>query len=382
MDIKDIFPYEEPIKLSDDINKQLDIRRQKYEADRTLLEKDIVEIDIENIVELQNGRLKTHVDGVEFECFFHRGEGRKLYIVLEAARRGTRVRNRLARWSWYTFSDYSWLVITDPTYSDNEDVEVGWFYGTAEKNYRKYVAHIADKISDYLCIEKDNVCFYGSSAGGTAAIHSAAIFGHGTAVSINGQINFEYDHKDVINYIKCTGIDLHQADKWNRNALCKVMSEAKDVIFILLENSCSSWDINDHLLYLCNILKCPPPEYGISQFGNITTWIYDAPANIQRNAHICFENKNIFYAIDFLTGLVRGNEDVEKYKPLYLLFNEFWHDIYYPTIKFHVQDKESLSIEELIDKLIWNRRRKAVADYKLKKISEIINSDITWREVD
>lgn len=109
-----------------------------------------------------------------------------------------------------------------------------------------------------------------------------------------------------------------------------------NVKFILIENVRSRWDINDHLLYLCNYFDISA-SYGISQYKNITTWVYDAPAIFQKNSHICFENKNIFYAIDFLSFLVRNGNDIDEYKPLYLLFNEFWYDIYCPSIKIHIE---------------------------------------------
>ncbi|MDE6728270.1 MAG: hypothetical protein K2J80_10090, partial [Oscillospiraceae bacterium] len=369
MDIKDIFPYEKPIKLSADFNQQLDKRRMKYKADKTQVEGETVRIDIDNIKDIPDGKIRFDVDDVGFECFFHKGTSEKLYIILNGGltRSGKNNLPRFNRWSYYLFCEHSWLSIEDPTYFDNKDVIVGWFYGTENKNYRQYVAYIAEKICGHLNISKDDVCFWGSSSGGTAAIHSAALFGGGVAVSLNGQINFEYDYRDVLEFIQYTKIDLHKADKWDRNNICKIISEAKNVKFILIENCRSRWDIDDHLMYLCNGLSCPLPEYGISQFNNITTWIYDAPAKFKNSGHVCWETKNIFYAIDFLVGLVRDNDDIQRYKPLYLLFNEFWYEIYYPAMKFRVDDKETLSVGELISKLTWNRQIKSASSSKLKK---------------
>lgn len=376
MDIKDIFPYEQPIPLCDDISEQLDTRRKKFQADRGLLEGESVPIDIENITELPDGKIRIDINGAHFECFLHKGSTEKMYVIFNAARDITDPHAiRYNRWSYYAFCGYTWVSIEDPMFFDFSDVKCGWFYGTPDKNYRAYTAYLIGKICDFLNVKNDRVCFFGSSAGGTAAIHTAALFGNGVALSLNGQLNFEYDHGDVVNYITITGLDLHEKDKYDRNDLVKIMTDAGNKVkFILMENCRSKWDIEDHLKYLCDKTGISP-VYGISQFGNIVTWLYDAPPVLAKTAHTAFENKNIFYAVDFLAGLVRGGEDLEKYKPLYLLFNEFWYDIYNPpTRNIRVRDGENLSPREMIAGLNWNRSQRQKLQEKLKKIKEIIES--------
>ncbi|MDE7363235.1 MAG: hypothetical protein K2N38_15035 [Oscillospiraceae bacterium] len=132
--------------------------------------------------------------------------------------------------------------------------------------------------------------------------------------------------------------------------------------------------MNDHFKYLCDKTGISP-VYGLSQFGNIVTWLYDAPSIFARGSHGALENKNIFYAVDFLAGLVKSGEDLEKYKPLYLLFNEFWHDIYDPPSKnIRVRDGENLSPREMISALNWNRSQRRKLQEKINKIKEIIES--------
>ncbi len=331
-DISKIYTKEAPIYVSDLFFEQLDCRRkEKYEADKSLLEGSAKDIDIENIENLPNGKIKIEVGGARFECFFHRGKNEKLYIILDGARTHSGGLKReipiYNRWSWYSFAGCSWLSIEDPMYYDNDNLLLGWFYGDEKRNYREFVAIIADRIVKYLKIDHKNVVFYGGSGGGTAAIHSAALYGECTAVSINGQINFEYQHKDIIEFKKQTGIDLHQIDKFNRNDLCKIMAEALDTKFILIENCRSKWDFRDHLGYLSKKLQITP-EYGISKFNNIYIWIYDA---MGKSPHTSFEDKNLFFAVNFLTEIARDNEEVQQYKSLFLLFNEIWHDLYTKT---------------------------------------------------
>lgn len=376
MDIGKIFPFEEEIPLTDDFLTNVDIRRKRYSADTSLIKRDPVVIDINNIAELPDGRLRIDINGAHFECFFHKGSSDKMYIHLNNAIQPKERKKqfpRFARWSWYTLCDHSWLSIEDPVYYDSSDIVTGWFYGTAEKNYREYVALIAEKICGFLGIDKSAVCFYGSSSGGTAAIHCAALFG-GIAVAINPQLNFEYNHVQIDKFRECIGIDLHLPDKFRRNDLCGIMKDSPNARFILFENCRSEWDINDHLKYACSRLNITP-SYGLTQFGNIVIHIYDAPET-NGPAHNSVENKTIFFVIDFLVEAVRSGENIKQLKPLFLLLNEFWRDSYIrKKEKIRVSENECLTEVEIIEKLGYSRRQRIKLNKKLEQIKAVIESD-------
>lgn len=328
-DINNIFSLYERITLKRGFIRALDNRRSlKFAPDKTLLNGTSKKLDLKNLKDIPEGKISFDKDDAHFECFFYKGNRKKLYVILDGARTSSGGRKKdipiYNRWSWYVFSDCYWLSIEDPMYYTFPDLTVGWFYGTEEKNYRKITSDVVSIIAEVLGINRDNVIFYGGSAGGTAAIHTASLFGGGIAVSINGQLNFEYSHKDIDAFKANTGIDLHDADKWDRNDLCSIISSSSYCKFILIENCRSRWDYNDHLLYVCSRLRITP-EYGISEFGNLTTWIYEA---FGKKPHTSFEDKNLFFAVDFLTELIASGENLDRYKPLYQLFNEFWHDKY------------------------------------------------------
>ncbi len=330
-DISMIYPDEEEIVFSEKFLDEVENRRKRKNfSDKKLLEDKEYIVDLEKMVDLPDGRVKFLINNARFECFFKRGKTKRLYVILDGARTSSGGKKRdipiFSRWSYYSFTEYSWLSIEDPMYYDNDDLLLGWFWGDNERNYRQYVADIVSKITLLLEIDKADVVFLGGSGGGTVAIHAAALFGGGTAISINGQINFEYEkyNTNIKKFIDCTGIDIYKKDKYNRNDLCKIMKEHIQTKFILVENCLSRWDYNDHMSYFCKRLDITP-IYGLSQFGNIYTYIYEAGG---KSPHSSFENKNIFFALDFLAKLVVKNENIERYKALFLLFNEFWYDIY------------------------------------------------------
>lgn len=328
MDINDIFSIYEKITVARGYIHALSERRKKlYNADKSLLEGDVFRLDINNIKVIPDGKIRIDINNARFECFFHAANSKKLFVILDGARTGGGVVRPIpiySRWSWYPFVDVNWLCIEDPMYYKYDNLLLGWFWGDEANNYRGYVALIAAKIATYLGIKKDDVVFYGSSGGGTAAIHSAALYGGGVAVSINGQINFEYCHQDIVNFINITGIDIHKPDKENRNDLCRVMQSKTDTKYLIIENCLSRWDYDDHLLYLCTKTGIHP-TLGIEQHNNIVTWLYEAPG---KKPHVAFDDRNIFFAIKFLAELIKNGEDINKYKPLYQLFGEFWYERY------------------------------------------------------
>lgn len=331
INIEDIYPEEKRIYVNDSMLENLDERRRlKYTAEKSLINTQTTIIDINKMDTVPDGRLRINIDSARFECFFHRGNEKKLYLILDGARTHSGGKKReipiFLRWSWYPFADYSWLSIEDPMYYKYEDLLLGWFFGDETHNYREYVAKIAEKFSEYLDIASKDIVFMGPSGGGTAAIHSAAIFGKGsTAISINGQINFEKQHKNIDDFKKHVGIDLYSYnDVYKRNDLCSVMKDAKNTNFVLVENCRSNWDFNDHVKYFCEKLNINP-SYGISKFDNIYVYLYDAKGKIP---HSSFEDKNTFFALDFLSKLASNQENIERYRSLYLLFNEFWYDAY------------------------------------------------------
>ena len=332
--IRQIYPSEPDIVFIDgqDFKNKLDERRsEKYSYDKKAIEGDGVKIDIDSANEIPEGRVRIDYDGVRFESFFHKGKQKRLYVMFPASRslkNGTlRDIPVFPRWSWYNFTDAYWFSFEDPMFFDCDKILTGWLYGTSDKNYREYAARIIKKICDLYSIPYDETFFYGSSAGGTAAIHTAALFGKGTVISINAQYDFqtgsETDKRLYADLERNLGIDVHKPDKFRRNDICGILRSSLDISFVIIENIRSLRE-RIHLSYLTNKLDMEP-RYGLSRFDNIYFYLYDARGN---NPHVASEDKNLFYAVNFLAYLAKNRQDIESYQHLYLLFGEFWYDKY------------------------------------------------------
>ena len=85
--INDIDPNEEDIYVDDLMLKKLDSRRKrKYSADKSLINMNPFALDINNIKDIPDGRIRIDIENARFECFFHRGKSKKMYIILDGAR--------------------------------------------------------------------------------------------------------------------------------------------------------------------------------------------------------------------------------------------------------------------------------------------------------
>lgn len=319
----------EDIWLSTQIYKDVDeLNRKRNDIDKSLVTSDqVYELNIENIVELPDGRIRILINGTKFECMFKKGKNDKLWVFPSAAR--TRANGRaniplFERWSYYNILQDSILCVSDPMYYDYPELNCGWFWGNDEHNYREYLAQIVSKIVEYLEINKDNVIFMGVSAGGTTSIHTAAIFGHGTAISINGQLNFETEKRThrLSDFKQCTSIDPTKSDKFGRNKIYEAVKEARGVKFIIATNSCSYADITDQLMYFCE-KNGHNPKLGLTVADNIVYWLYEVHC---KNAHNAFDDKNIIFTLEYLININKDN--VNDYNQLYMLFSSFWNAKY------------------------------------------------------
>ncbi len=319
---------------SPDVIKSLNLQRSvRNDFDINFVKSKSKYIDIGKLTNtysaIENGRYTIIKGSARFECLFHKGSGDKLFILLSAARtaKGGKKRPipRFNRWSWYSNTDDNWLCIEDPMYFYNDKIQVGWFYGTKNENYRAYLAEIARFFSTRLNIKSENIVFYGSSAGGPAALHAASLLEGSTGVSINGQYNYEYSRFDIEDFKKELGIDLKLKDKYDRNNVaCWFNNKSK---YIIIGNIRSKWDRQDHLIYLANKIG-KEISVGLNQFNNLIVWIYEANGYLG-SPHSSFEDKTLFWPIYFLISLQNSKlNNIEKYKNLYSLFNEIWFDKY------------------------------------------------------
>lgn len=294
-------------------------------ADEELINGKVTDVEFESLVSLPYGRFRILIEGVAFECFFHYKEEMPLYVFFNGARTGTRGNKPIFhRWSYYPFLNGSMLAIADPMVCKYAELNLGWYYGDEEKNYREFLVKIALKIAELSCINLKDIIFVGSSGGGPAAIDCASRIKGSKAVVINSQIVLdECPYASKLRFEQITHITLKH-DKWHRhNAIYQLVNQL-DSTYIIIVNMRSEEDMQQ-LENICDA-KNIRVKYGLNVFGNLIIWVYDGDMKMHQRAHAIQEYYCIWFAIEYLIQNIDDKQKLEDNSSFFRLIDEFWYE--------------------------------------------------------
>ncbi len=162
---------------------------------------------VDNITEQYSAyNLKT--DNWQFPCLYipSKKHSDTLFVVLSAAT--NRSKNSLPvfnRWTWAFKNLFpgNVMCIADPTLEISEDLNLGWFIGTVEKNASKELADFILEFARFNKISNHNIIFYGSSAGGFAALSLSKEVNGSAVIAINPQVYaLAYEAYHQVNLIR------------------------------------------------------------------------------------------------------------------------------------------------------------------------------------
>lgn len=319
-----LFPYMNDIFYDDiDFAERVDNQRKSiYYSEKSFLEREGETYTYDTWNTLPNGRIGILYEDWQFECLFHRKNG-PLYVILNGALSGNKP--EFKRWSYYNFLPGSMLNIADPMYYQFKDLKLGWYYGDEKHNLREYLSKVIIKAARMLGLSNKDIVIIGSSGGGSAAIQTGSFIPGSTVIAINAQIKLSlyYYHEK---FRGITGIDLSGEDYFGRNdtLYCLQNENQSPTQYILIDNIKSQVDC-DQINYMLTELPIKL-KYGISQWDNLTVWLYDAVLSDQRGAHGAQEYHQILFVIIFLAECVAKRVSLADYEHLFLLFSEFWND--------------------------------------------------------
>lgn len=263
----------------------------KYLADKRLIEKENGNILYEKFENyLSDGVYNVIKDNIKYPVFVKtKKNSRKLYVLLSGGRTPGKTGfldtlPRFKRWSFYNYFDGHVIVFDDPMYSTFPDLLVGWFYGTKDRSYCLDICEISKVLAEKLGASE--ICYYGSSSGGYAALLCSTFNANSTAIAINPQLNLRTDWYKV-KFKKITGIDLDCEDSFLRNKLSNRIKRRYDSRFYIVQNLTDTKTIKEHFLPFCKDFGIDA-QYGIIEKDNLTTWVYNAPGG-----HIAYEDSRI-----------------------------------------------------------------------------------------
>lgn len=305
--------------------RDIDLARfNMFHVDHTEIKQTAQMLDLDKVNIIPDGRWDVEWENVQFECFFHRKESKRLYVFLNGAvsEIGADI-PMFRRWSYYKFVDGSVINISDPMYKMYDQLKLGWYYGNEVFDLRKKVAEFVLAVALKLDVKQDDIIFVGSSGGGCAAIGCASYIRGATSISINPQIILaEYEYSTQFTTI--TGIDLTKKDKWNRNNTMYYLHNNTSNVNFMFVNVRSKADMQQ-IKNICDGMG-EIVKYGLNIFSNLVIWLYDADMTPYISPHSLQENYCIWFMLEFLV-VNKGNiKKLNEYDSLFRLINEFYYD--------------------------------------------------------
>lgn len=193
---------------------------------------------------LRFGRFSVLFRGTQYECFYQPSRYKRLYVLLSSA--GTRTSYpRFDRFSWRTELQGHCLYIEDPMYEQFPDLSVGWYYGNKQKSFLEGVCEITGAAAQELEIPFAEICLIGSSAGGYAALYSAAFLPGALALAHNPQIRLcKWGGKSTFEQI--TGNKVSGKDVLKRDDI-RWIAENKQSRFFITVNMLSLIDFDQQI---------------------------------------------------------------------------------------------------------------------------------------
>lgn len=132
-----------------------------------------------------------------------------LVVLLPGAYERSKGPVQYQRYSWSEDFRCNVLAISDPTISVNNDLSLGWFQGVNSSNGIDDLHMFLEKYINDRSIKRENVLFFGSSAGGYVSLKMCEYFPRAMSVVINPQIYVDmYWAKYVDALFRCCYPDL------------------------------------------------------------------------------------------------------------------------------------------------------------------------------
>ncbi|MGN7178116.1 glycosyl transferase family 2 [Cytobacillus sp. SAFR-174] len=200
--------------------------------------------------------------GVLFEFLIRIRNSEKLLILGSGSFDPTRMKPPVfQRHAWIDDFKESLIYYNDPTLYLWDKLTIGWGNGTADRHYLKDVSVLLNKMILKLNYKKNNVYFYGSSAGGFMSLMLAGLI-KGTTVIVNNPqtivTNF-YPHlvKQMLD-VSYPNLTIEEVKKRYKDRII-VIELYKKVNYVpkiyYLQNISSEKDMMNHLIPFMTDLK-------------------------------------------------------------------------------------------------------------------------------
>lgn len=159
------------------------------------------------------------------------------------------------RWEWHAEVPAHALYISDPTLETCEDLGLGWYIGTAERDCMEDIAALIRGVAQSLSVTERNIVFYGSSGGGFAALRALRWFPLAATIAVNPQTRLTaFRAHSLTNYLARffggIGKEAFAQSYPIRNALVEALAECRDSSVLYVQNRLDDHHVTSHLCEL------------------------------------------------------------------------------------------------------------------------------------
>lgn len=204
-------------------------------------------------------------------------------LVSSAVERGQVILPHFHRWAWADLFPGHVLCVADPTLALDEQLSIGWYLGTAAHDLTAELASVVGQYAAARGIVAERVVFWGSSAGGFAALALARALPGATAVTINGQADgMAYNMPEAVQRV-CThcfgGLTPEQVNAQYAGRINLVTAWQPDdpSAIVFVQNTEDHHHFEVHFLPLWRRLTGQEPQPGWNRAGRFQALVYTDP---------------------------------------------------------------------------------------------------------
>jgi hypothetical protein len=230
---------------------------------------------------LQKHRFVVDVNGVAFHAYFERSAYSRLFVLLGGeAPKEKRSEPHFERRAWGEMLPGSVLWISDPTLSLSDDISLGWYVGTREKDYTAEMANLVDRIAADLDLSRADIVFYGGSGGGFAALMCARHLPGASCIVVNPQINLAKHHKEHRKKLAQffsgeTNFGRVANEHPERVSILAAFPTADSLPpMVYVQNRQDKHHFDEHYALFCQTYSAPP-DGGLSANGRVLTLLFE-----------------------------------------------------------------------------------------------------------
>lgn len=186
------------------------------------------------------------------------------------------------RWSWSKHFPGHCLYFSDPVLHLSKSIGLAWYSGTQEADPLEEIAKITLEIADSLGILPANICTYGSSGGGFAALRFTSIIKSGFTICINPQIKvYSYLGKHFDKYLDIC-YPSYTEDQVLHKFIHKLdITHLKEQVrrqqIIYVQNRLDFHHYQEHYLPFCEAMGDLSPTIETSNLSNFRKVLFDNP---------------------------------------------------------------------------------------------------------